>query len=206
MILTSKDLTYKHLSYPDIEILEDRVNFIHGPSGSGKTTLLKLLNKSISPDGGKIFFKGDDLEKLNSIELRKNITLCGQSSFLFPGTIYDNFKEFYSLREEDLPSKDYMRKILDLCQIDFNLNKDTYNLSGGEKQRVFIAFILSFKPEIILLDEPTSALDDNTAYRLMENIIDYSNKNKISMVVVSHNDGIIEKFSENNIYIGDKNE
>lgn len=206
MILTTNDLSYKHLNYPNVEIIDNKINFIHGPSGSGKSTLLKLFNKSISPDKGQINFKGQELRKLDSIELRKNITLCGQSSFLFPGTIYDNFKKYYSLREENLPSKEEIENILEICQIDFDLDKDTYNLSGGEKQRVFIALILSFNPKVVLLDEPTSALDDKTAYKLMENIIAYSRAHKITMVIVSHNDGIIEKFSENNIYIGDKNE
>ena len=206
MILTTNDLSYKHLNYPTVEIIDNKINFIHGPSGSGKSTLLKLFNKSISPDKGQINFKGQELRKLDSIELRKNITLCGQSSFLFPGTIYDNFKKYYSLREENLPSKEEIENILEICQIDFDLDKDTYNLSGGEKQRVFIALILSFNPKVVLLDEPTSALDDKTAYKLMENIISYSRAHKITMVIVSHNDGIIEKFSENNIYIGDKNE
>ena len=206
MILTTNDLSYKHLNYPNVEIIDNKINFIHGPSGSGKSTLLKLFNKSISPDKGQINFKGQELRKLDSIELRKNITLCGQSSFLFPGTIYDNFKKYYSLREENLPSKEEIENILAICQIDFDLDKDTYNLSGGEKQRVFIALILSFNPKVVLLDEPTSALDDKTAYKLMENIISYSRAHKITMVIVSHNDGIIEKFSENNIYIGDKNE
>ncbi len=206
MILTTNDLSYKHLNYPNVEIIDNKINFIHGPSGSGKSTLLKLFNKSISPDKGQINFKGQELRKLDSIELRKNITLCGQSSFLFPGTIYDNFKKYYSLREENLPSKEEIENILEICQIDFDLDKDTYNLSGGEKQRVFIALILSFNPKVVLLDEPTSALDDKTAYKLMENIISYSRAHKITMVIVSHNDGIIEKFSENNIYIGDKNE
>lgn len=206
MILTTNDLSYKHLNYPNVEIVDNKINFIHGPSGSGKSTLLKLFNKSISPDKGQINFKGQELRKLDSIELRKNITLCGQSSFLFPGTIYDNFKKYYNLREENLPSKEEIENILEICQIDFDLDKDTYNLSGGEKQRVFIALILSFNPKVVLLDEPTSALDDKTAYKLMENIIAYSRAHKITMVIVSHNDGIIEKFSENNIYIGDKNE
>lgn len=206
MILTTNDLSYKHLNYPNVEIIDNKINFIHGPSGSGKSTLLKLFNKSISPDKGQINFKGQELRKLDSIELRKNITLCGQSSFLFPGTIYDNFKKYYNLREENLPSKEEIENILEICQIDFDLDKDTYNLSGGEKQRVFIALILSFNPKVVLLDEPTSALDDKTAYKLMENIISYSRAHKITMVIVSHNDGIIEKFSENNIYIGDKNE
>lgn len=70
-------------------------------------------------------------------------------------------------------------------------------MSGGEKQRLYLAIFLSFRPEVLMLDEPTSALDETTARRVMGNILDYCRKEKITVIAVSHDKALTEKFAEN---------
>ena len=157
----TKNLKFRDfLVYNDIHILGGKVNFIQGPSGSGKSTLLKLLNKTEAFLEGDILFKGKSIREYESISLRREVKLISQSTFLFPASIGENFALFhqYCDYKKELTA-DVMREFLALTSAAFDLSTHCENLSGGEKQRVYIAICLSMEADIIMLDEPTSALD-----------------------------------------------
>jgi putative ABC transport system ATP-binding protein len=103
------------------------------------------------------------------------------------------------------PSDDEMKYFLNLCSVPFSLNSNCTIMSGGERQRVYIAIFLSFKPKVLMLDEPTSALDKQTGIEVMDNILDYCKKNEITVVAVSHDVNLTDKFAENVITIGEVN-
>ncbi len=86
--------------------------------------------------------------------------------------------------------------MLSLCLIDFDLDKDCKNLSGGERHRVFLAICLSFMPSVILLDEPTSALDKETSINLFKNIKNFCKNNFISCISVCHSEELVEMFAD----------
>lgn len=98
-----------------------------------------------------------------------------------------------------------MTYYLDLCSVPFSLDSDCTNMSGGERQRVYIAIFLSFKPKVLMLDEPTSALDKETGIKVIDNILTYCKKNEITVVAVSHDGDIIDKFADHIIAIGEEN-
>lgn len=195
------NLTYKQLSYNNITIKRNKINFIVGESGCGKSTLLKLLNTSISPSSGEIFYDNKLLHEYDSIELRQAVSLISQDAFLFNDTISENFNMFYSLRNLPIPSEDYIKSILEVCCIDVPLEKISSTLSGGERQRIYIAIFLSFCPKVLLLDEPTSALDEKNSHTIIKNIINFCKERKIDVVIVSHDKSIVETFCENKIEI-----
>ena len=93
--------------------------------------------------------------------------------------------------------------MLDTSCIDFDIDTVCNNFSGGERQRVFISIALSFKPRVLLLDEPTSALDNATADRLMSNLVTHCKQNYMTMIIVSHDQTITEKYAEVTIDIGE---
>ena len=70
-------------------------------------------------------------------------------------------------------------------------------MSGGERQRVFIAINLSYQPKVLMMDEPTSALDDKNADTLIKNIKSYCKANKISLIIVSHDKTIADRYADN---------
>lgn len=200
IILETKDLCFNNIiNYKNMKIPKGKVTFITGESGCGKSTLLKLFNGTLTQSKGNIYYKGKDTEKLNSIELRKEISLISQSVFLFDASIKDNFIKFYKYRGQNVPSDEEMKEILNICCIKFPLDKDCSVMSGGEKQRIYIAIYLSFKPEIIMLDEPTSALDNKNTFSVIENILSFCKNNKSTVIIVSHDKELTEKFGENNI-------
>ena len=184
------------IRYPDIKIAKGKTTFIHGPSGCGKSTLLKLINGTTSPDSGEIFYKGNNIENIDTIDLRREILLVAQSVFLFTGTIEENFKKYYEYRDHDAPSKEEMEKFLKICSAEFPLETRCETMSGGERQRVYIAIFLSFMPDVLMLDEPTSALDNTSSDIMMSNIKNFTNDNEMTTIVVSHYLTLAEKYGD----------
>lgn len=191
------------LKYDDIRIEENAVTFIRGESGCGKSTLFHLLNATLSSDSGEIFYREKPLDAYDSVELRREVILAAQNVFLFEKTIGENFDEFRKYR--DLPLLDDEEKIgyLKICRADFPLDSKCGTLSGGERQRVFIAICLSFEPKVILLDEPTSALDSATADAFFTEIIKFCKDRGITLIAISHDDVISEKFAEKSVFLGE---
>ncbi|MCL2847164.1 MAG: ABC transporter ATP-binding protein [Firmicutes bacterium] len=184
------------ISYPDLTIEKRKASFIIGESGTGKSTLLKLLNGTVSATSGEIFYNGENIENLDPVELRREVLLAGQNAYLFDRTIEENFDTFYKYRDllplENEKKTQYLKT---LC-VPFELDAQCSILSGGEKQRVFIAICLSFNPKVLLLDEPTSALDDATAHNVIKSVKEYCKKNDITLIIVSHSKEIIETHAD----------
>ena len=202
-IISTRDLSFKKgITYPDICIREFEPTFITGPSGCGKTTLFRLINRSEKSENGKIFFKGEDIKGINPLKLRESILLVGQEPFLFEGSIKENFHIFYSYREMTPPDDESITELMKLTMLDTPIDTSCSILSGGQKQRVFIMIFLSFLPEVILLDEPSSALDSSTAESFIANIMKFTAQHKITPIIISHSNELVEKFSQNTIKLG----
>lgn len=189
--------------YDDFSIDKNEVVFVVGKSGSGKSTLLKLINNTLQMKSGRIFYKDENILNIKPVELRRNIIMTSQENFLFDMTIKENFHEFYKLRDLDKLTDEEIAKFLKITNFDVDVNLDVEKLSGGEKQRVFLAIALSLDPEVLLLDEPTSALDNKTAFDMMKNIVDYCKHNDITLVVVSHARQLVDEFADKIIDLGE---
>ena len=197
MLIQLKKVNFKNIiQYPDIEIEAEKVTFICGGSGSGKSTLLKLINGSASPTSGEIFIEDDNILNLDTIRLRKEFLLAGQSVYLFDKTIRENFEEFYKYRDLPAPSEKDMKFYLEICCADFPLDSLCTIMSGGERQRVYLAVCLSLSPKVLMLDEPSSALDSVTADLLMQNLTAYCKENHITLLVVSHDKSLADRFGD----------
>jgi putative ABC transport system ATP-binding protein len=186
-ILQAIGVSFKSiLSYPDIHIAAGKTTFIQGPSGCGKSTLLRLFNATVSPDQGALFYEGKPFAELDVLDLRQQVLLVGQNVYLFPGNIAENFRQFYHFRERILPSEAGMIDYLSLCCADFPLSANCDTMSGGERQRVYIAICLSLLPKVLMLDEPTSALDNITAGQVVANLKTFCMAHDMTLLVVSH--------------------
>jgi len=194
---------FKDIQYPTIEIDPKKTTFICGPSGTGKSTLLKLLNGVASPDEGKIHYLDEEVASHHALELRRNVLLVSQSSYLFDDqTIAENFRSYYSYRELPAPSDEEIKNYLRICSLEMPLDTIAYNLSGGERQRVFIAINLSFDSDVLMLDEPTSALDERNGTALLEGVKAYVKRQNKSLIVVSHDRSLVERFADDVVELG----
>ncbi len=180
----------------DLPIYEDDFLGIIGPNGGGKTTLLKLIIGLLEPTKGEVTVFGktpkNARHEIGYLSQFKNI------DFDFPITAYEiallgrvgnNLIKRYS-KADKKAAQDALKKfgIWDLK--DKKLNE----LSGGEKQRVFVARALVNDPRILLLDEPMSNLDfqiQEEFYRILKEL----NK-KIAIVIVDHDLEMVSKYAK----------
>lgn len=197
-LIATQDLSFLgKIRYPDLLIAEGKTTFICGESGSGKSSLLKLFNASLSPSGGEVYYRGQALETLETLALRREVLLISQSVFLFDGSIRENFAQYLDYRGLTAPNDSEILKLLRICAAEeFPLDALCQNLSGGEKQRVFLAIGLACHAKVLLLDEPSSALDEQTAQRLFRNLTAYSREQGMTLVVVSHDLNLAQTFAD----------
>ncbi len=172
----------------DISIKIQRQDYISivGPSGSGKSTFLKLCCHLISPTQGRILYKNKSLMQYDPIELRKKVSYCFQTPYLFEDNVMNNLAFPYFIRNKKVDF-DRIKKLFDLFHLDQKcLQKEIHKLSGGEKQRIALIRTLLFDPDILLLDEVTSALDiENTL--IVERVINYFHQKGTTILWITHN-------------------
>jgi len=202
ILFETQNLSFNNIiTYPDIKIPKNKVTFIRGKSGIGKSTLLKFFNKTLTQTSGDIFYCNKNINHLDSIELRKEISLISQGVFLFDDSIRNNFINFYNFRGEPVISDEEMQFFLKLCCIDFDLSRVCTTMSGGERQRIYMAIFLSFKPKVLMLDEPTSSLDSANSMQVITNVINYCKDTGVTVIIISHDNELIKNFSENTLLI-----
>lgn len=204
ILASDGDLSFlDSIHYPVITIEKNTMTFISGKSGCGKSTYLRLLNRTLLPSKGRLYFEGEDVTTLPVLDYRRRVLLVPQEVFLLDATIWDNFKAFYAACDEMAPDNATMEKYLHLACVDFELTRACQSLSGGERQRVFLAIYLSRKPEVLLLDEPTAALDAETSTQLFTNIKAYAKEESITVVCVCHARDLVEEFADTIIELGE---
>ncbi len=145
---------------------------IVGRTGAGKTTLINLCCRLYDPSEGDILLDGVNLRDIAFADLRRNIGVVSQETYLFMGTIADNIryaKPDASIDEVIAAAKaayahDFIIKLAD--GYDTRVGSGGVSLSGGEKQRVSIARAILQQPSILVLDEATAAMDTVTERKI----------------------------------------
>ena len=161
---------------------------IIGATGSGKTTIINLLLRLYDPDEGSIFLKGKNIKSYDRNELMNYFGVALQNDIIFSETIRENINFYRNINDDDIK-----KAAVSACADDFIENfeykydeilsaKGT-NISGGQKQRLFIARALANNPSILVLDDATSALDYKTDSIIKKNI--KTNYNITNMIIVA---------------------
>ncbi|API94047.1 ABC transporter ATP-binding protein [Virgibacillus pantothenticus] len=169
-----------------LEIPANQVVCIIGKSGSGKSTFLRLLNHLDSPDEGTIFYRGNDIQQMDPIELRRSITMVPQTPVMFPGTIKDNLQIGQRLSGLSTADEVTLQQALKRVSLHKSLDTPANDLSGGEKQRLALARATLLDADVFLLDEPSSALDSDTADDVIDAFIDFIKSENKSLIMITH--------------------
>ncbi|MDU6340076.1 MAG: ABC transporter ATP-binding protein [Clostridium sp.] len=194
-----KEFSNERINFSNIKFEDNKSYVILGPSGCGKSTLLNIISGNIKADGGTITIDIDNslynLEKLSSEELQKyrrdNISYVSQEFNLFNDfTVKDNLKLIEKVKGKRIS----IEEALDVVSLKNKVNQKVKTLSGGEKQRVCIARALLQEGKILLCDEPTGSLNQALANDIIKSLIDVHKKNKNILIVVTHDDRLIENF------------
>lgn len=161
---------------------------IVGPTGAGKTTLVNLLMRFYELDGGRITLDGVDIASMRRDDLRANMGMVLQDTWLFGGTIRDNiaYGNLDATEEQiiDAARATYVDRFVRSLPDGYDtvLDDDASNLSAGEKQLLTIARAFLAEPTILILDEATSSVDTRTEV-LIQRAMAALRSNRTSFVI-----------------------
>ncbi len=175
----------------DINLSFDKGEFICfiGTSGSGKTTSMRMLNRMTDPSKGKILIDGQDIQKINPVELRRQIGYVIQNIGLMPHmTIRENIVLVPKLLKVPVEERNKIaEKMIDLVELPREmLDRYPNELSGGQQQRIGVVRALVANQDIILMDEPFGALDPITRDSLQDLVKDLQERLGKTIVFVTH--------------------
>lgn len=179
----------KLLENINLNLKNSELNIIIGPNGAGKSTLLKSICKIIDNVDGEILLNNEDIIKKDIQEVSKDISYMGQfqnNSNLNVIDILELSRRKYSGFSLNKKDHEVIEKIINEFNIEKFLHKNIDFLSGGEKQKIFLASSLIQEPKILLLDEPTSFLDPKNQIEMLEIIRKVTKEKKLITIMVIH--------------------
>jgi iron(III) transport system ATP-binding protein len=156
---------------------------IAGETGAGKTSLLKMIGGLMQPASGRIFLHD---ERVNGPDEQ---LIAGHKKIAYLSQHFElrnNYRVHELMEMANLLEVTAAQKIYSVCRIDHLLNRRTDELSGGEKQRIVLAKLLSTAPDLLLLDEPFSNLDMHHKQQMKLVLHDVGEEMKITSLLVSH--------------------
>ena len=171
----------------ELKIKSGEICTILGPSGCGKSTLLRLLNRLEETTSGSVLMDGKNIKDMDVIHLRRKVGLVFQVPVMMDESVLENL--FYGQKIKGKTEKELgkAQKCLNLIGLNENfLNRDSSQLSLGEKQRISIARTLMLNPEVLLLDEPTSALDPTATLNIEKLVLDLNATIGLTILFVTH--------------------
>ncbi|MDA8165671.1 MAG: ABC transporter ATP-binding protein [Desulfobacteraceae bacterium] len=149
-----------------------------GPNGAGKTTAIEVIEGILAPTAGKVLYKGAPRGPGFRQEIGIQFQRTELPQFLSVRETLAMFRNLYD-RRTPLP------ELIAACRLEEILDRDNRMISGGQRQRLFLAMALANDPELIFLDEPTTGLDPQTRRYLWE-IIDRIKKAGKTIVLTTH--------------------
>ncbi len=217
------DVRFEHVNFgyqPDIPVIKDmsleakagKIIALVGPTGAGKTTIINLLTRFYEINGGKISIDDQDIREVKKADLRRQLGLVLQDTFLFSDTVMENIRygRLEATDEEVVQAAKmadadhFIRQLPQGYQT--KLSERASNLSQGQRQLLAIARAILANPGILILDEATSSIDTRTEariqkalLRLMEGRTSFVIAHRLStirdadQVLVINNGEIIEK-------------
>lgn len=200
--ITVSDLSYKYGfgrdALSDINLIikqGEKVSFV-GVSGSGKTTIAKLLVNFYKPYKGTISLNGQNIDQLDKRSLRQFINYLPQQSYVFSGSLLDNLTlgaDPSVVQEDILKACDIAEIRQDIEQMPMGFQtelSDGAGLSGGQKQRIALARALLTKSRVLILDEATSGLDVLTEKKVVDNLLQLTDK---TIIFIAHRLSIAQR-------------
>ncbi len=194
-----KDLSYSFESGKFYTIL--------GPSGSGKTTLLSIIAGLDTAKSGKIYFNGEDVDKIGLYKYRRNkiAVVFQQYNLISYMTALENVMLAMSETDNELP-KDKKMVAYNLLKkfgiVETKANRLVGQLSGGEQQRVAIARSLASNVDLIFADEPTGNLDTATEKEIIDVFKELAHDYGKTVIVVTHSD-VVSAMSDQRLLLKD---
>ncbi len=205
-IAYEKNLVIKGI---DIEIKKGEVLTILGTNGCGKSTLLKAISRVIPYKNGSISLENEIIHSIQSKEFAKKLAFVSQNNEIPEDITVVDFikygrtphKKWYELMNEE--DEKIVNWAMEICKISKFKDRKVMSLSGGERQKVWIAMVLAQKTPILLLDEPTTYLDICHQFEIMELVKELNRKLGITIIMVLHDLNQASQYSDRVLVLKD---
>ena len=200
--------SFKVLKGIDLQVQQGDIQLLMGPSGSGKTTLLSILAGLLTPTGGQVFLRGEEITKMSRSQLASfrlhNIGFIFQGFNLFPAlNATENIEVALNIKGiKGSSAKNQAQHLLEQVGLGNKTKHLPRDLSGGQKQRVAIARALVAEPKIVLADEPTASLDSHSGRDVVNLIQQLAHQQHCTVLLVTHDTRILD-IAERNLHIED---
>jgi osmoprotectant transport system ATP-binding protein len=173
-----------------LDLAAGELTVLIGPSGCGKSTVLRMVNRLIEPTSGRVLIDGEDVTKVDPVELRRRIGYVIQHVGLFPHqTVRANVATVPRLlgwpRSRVTERTDELLELVGLDPARFG-PRYPHELSGGQRQRVGVARALAADPVVLLMDEPFSAVDPIVRTRLQDEFRRLQETVRKTILLVTH--------------------
>lgn len=180
------------LSDVSFEIKENCITGIIGHTGSGKSTLVQMFNGLLRPSSGRILLDGRDIwenpKEISKVRYRVGLVMQYPEYQLFEETVEKDIAfgpKNMGLSNEEISER--IREAIDFVGLSPDvLQKNPFDLSGGQKRRVAIAGVIAMRPEVLVLDEPAAGLDPQGRDVILDGIFKYREKTGATIIIVSH--------------------
>jgi len=176
-----------------LEIEKNNTLGLLGPNGCGKTTSIGMMLGLITPTSGEIFIDGIKLNSENRINLLSLMNFASPYVELPKKLTVRQNLEVYARLYGVINKVERIEELVEDLNLSKFLDKNTGELSSGQKNRVSLAKSLINKPKLLFLDEPTASLDPDVGDFVREYLEKYKNKNELTMMLASHNMKEVER-------------
>ena len=166
-----------------------------GPTGSGKSTIIRLLCRLYEPQQGRILLDGRDIRTIPMADLRRELGVVLQDTFLFSGNVADNLRLNASVSDRDLAQVCAELGLNELLAklpngLETELRERGGNLSSGERQLLAVARVAIRKPTVLVMDEATAFMDPSTEATLQADLDRLLQKR--TAIVIAHRLATVE--------------
>lgn len=174
----------------DLQLPAGQVTAIVGPNGCGKSTLLASLARLHAPDAGAVLLDGRDIQRLPAREVARRLALLPQDTQAPEGLTVAELIRFGRqphqglLRQWSAEDRRVVEEALTAADLHALADRPLEAMSGGQRQRAWIAMAIAQQTPLLLLDEPTSALDLGHQLEVFELIRDLAASGKTLAMVV----------------------
>ena len=216
--LVVENLSFKYRTRPELaienisfELKQGELLLIAGSSGCGKTTLARSINGLIPRSyrgerSGKVLLHGKEVSEMKIAEMAQIVgtLLQDPERQIVASNVYNEVAfgpENLGLPHEEIEMR--VEQALKRLKIEYLRERETFNLSGGEKQKVALAGLLSMNPSILLLDEPLASLDPASAHEALEIFRSLADEGKTIILVEHRVEDAIEIKPDRLLYMED---
>lgn len=180
-----------------------------GPNGAGKTSLVHVISAYLSPDSGKVMFKGEDVTRTSVIERVK----AGIARSFQLVNLFDDLSAFDNVALAIFSRDRKTRNMMGLAHLDravsaeaetvlgqFGLagkrNEHARDLAQGERKLLDVALAYALRPQLLFLDEPTSGVSTRDKGQIMDTIASVVRGEGITAVIIEHDMDVVFKYSD----------